>query len=235
MNKTLLKTIVSAAFFWSASAMSQVQLDLSKPQNTQLDAVISLPVESLKAVEANGEIMFMSENGRFVLRGQMYDIWNKKTLNSSAQIVDAVTRIHFDQMNTNFDNYNTFSIGSGEKQVVVFVDPTCSICHKMMKDAKWMGREYTFKFVVVPALGDKSDVLARKVFCAKDRQGALDDYMNHTLENVPQKEDCDTQGYDSTLMMAHLIDVKGVPFVVAPDGRYSTGKPANFKKWLEGK
>lgn len=234
MRRNLLK--ITAAILWSVASSTQaVQLDLSDPKKNKLDSIISLPIKSLKAVESNGEIFFMSENGRFVLRGELYDIWYKDTLDTSAQIQDAATRIHFERMGTNLDDYNTLTIGSGEKQVVAFVDPLCSVCHKLMKDAASLGQDYTFKFVVVPALGDKSHKLARKVYCAKDRQEALDSYMQNTLDTVAQKLSCDTKQYDLTLMMAHLLDVKSIPFVVAPDGRYSQGRPKELKKWLEGK
>jgi thiol:disulfide interchange protein DsbC len=212
-----------------------VQLDLSNPKNTKLDAIVELPIKSLKAVEANGEILFMSENGRFVLRGQLYDIWYKDTVDTIPEIEDAATRIRFDRMGANLDDYNTLTVGSGKREVVAFVDPQCSICHKLMEDARALGKRYTFKFVVVPALGDESDQLSRKVYCAQDRSVALDAFMNKTLATLPQKADCDTAKYDMTLMMAHLLNVRGVPFVVAPDGRYSQGRPRELNNWLEGK
>lgn len=236
MRKNILKLTALAALAWSAVLpASAVELDLSDPDKNKLDAIVELPIKSLKAVEANGEILFMSENGRFVLRGELYDIWYKDTLDTTNEIQDAATRIHFERMGADLDDYNTLSIGSGSKQVVAFVDPQCSVCHKLMKDAESLGRKYTFKFVVVPALGNKSDELARKVYCAEDRQDALDAYMTNNLETLPQKSSCDTKQYDLTLMMAHLLDVQGVPFVVAPDGRYSQGRPTQLKNWLEDK
>ena len=46
---------------WSAAiTVKAVEIDLSDPSN-KLDSIITLPIKSLKAVEANGEILFMSE------------------------------------------------------------------------------------------------------------------------------------------------------------------------------
>jgi thiol:disulfide interchange protein DsbC len=220
---------------WSAATTVQaVELDLSDPSN-KLDSIVTLPIKSLKAVEANGEIMFMSENGRFVLRGQLYDIWYKDSIDTPAEIEDAATRIHFKRMAANLDDYNTLTIGTGKEEVVAFVDPLCSICHKLMKDAQGLGLKYTFKFIVVPALGDESNKLARRVFCAANRKDALHAFMSKTLETLEQKKTCDTKQYDMTLMMAHLLDIQAVPFVVAPDGRPSLGRPSNLKQWLEAK
>lgn len=234
MRKTFVTRLSAMLLLSVAASTNAVQLDLSNPDANKLEAVVHLPIKSLKAVEANGEIFYMSENGRFVLRGQLYDIWYKDTLDTINQINDSATRIHFNRMGTNFDDFNTISIGTGNKQAVAFVDPLCTICHKLMADAEDLGKEYTFKFVVVPALGDESNKLARHLFCAENSEDAAKAYMNNTLATVAQKENCDTAQYDQTLLMAHLLDVKGVPFVVAPDGRYSQGRPKELKSWLEG-
>lgn len=212
-----------------------VELDLSDPSKYQLNSVVTIPIKSLKAVEANGEIYFMSENGRFVLRGELFDVWHRSNLDTSRQINDAVTRIRFDRMNANIDDYNTLTIGTGDKEVVAFVDPLCAICHKLMIDSKQLTKEYTFKFVIVPALGAESDQLARRLFCASEGQDTLTSYLNNDLNSLLQNENCDTAQYDSTLMIAHLLDIQGVPFVVAPDGRYSQGRPRNLSDWLENK
>jgi thiol:disulfide interchange protein DsbC len=231
MRKLVMKATAIAAMVIAASAHS-VEFDPTDPKN-KLDAIVELPIKSLRAVEADGEIMFVSENGRFVLKGQLFDVWYKDTIDTIPQMVDVTTRIRFDRMGANIDEYNTLTIGHGAKQVVVFVDPLCAICHKLMKDAEKLGRDYTFKFVVVPALGDKSNELSRRVFCAENRADALPAFMSNTLETLPQQASCDTGRYDLTLMFAHLLDIQAVPFVVAPDGRFNYGRPAELKKWLE--
>ena len=62
---------------------------------------------------------------------------------------------------------------------------------------------------------------------------ALDALMNNTLGSLPSKETCDPGQYDQTLLTAHFIGIEGVPFVVAPDGHVSKGRPKNLKSWLE--
>jgi thiol:disulfide interchange protein DsbC len=57
--------------------------------------------------------------------------------------------------------------------------------------------------------------------------------MNNTLATLPSKETCDSSQYDQTLLTAHFIGIEGVPFVVAPDGRVSQGRPKSLKSWLE--
>ncbi|HAU6494876.1 TPA: DsbC family protein, partial [Citrobacter freundii] len=180
-----------------------------------------------------GQIMFLSENGRFVISGQIYDLWSKKPLNTMSQMRDVAERIHFKSMGMDVDTLNTVSMGRGDKEVVVFVDPRCAVCHQLMGDAKSLVDDYTFKFIVIPALGAESNRLAKNLYCAKDKTHALDALMNNTLGSLPSKETCDPGQYDQTLLTAHFIGIEGVPFVVAPDGRVSKGRPKNLKSWLE--
>lgn len=234
MPKFARKIVVMFALLISTTAVAHsVKLDLSDPSRLALDSIVELPIQKLRAVEANGEILFMSESGRFVLKGQLYDLWYKDTVDTMRQMEDTATKIHFDRMGANLDEFNTLSIGSGAKQVAAFVDPQCGICHKLMQEADDFKDEYTFKFIVVPALGNESDILARKFYCAKDKAKASAAYLTNDLHGLAQRSNCDTSKYDMTLMMAHMLGVRGVPFVVAPDGRYSHGSPRDLGRWLE--
>lgn len=201
----------------------------------KIDGVVKVPVRTLQAVESKGQILFVSENGRYVISGQMYDLWNKeKTLSTLGQIKASTELLNLKAMGADVDGMNTMTIGTGAKEVVAFVDPKCAICHKLMADSKKLGKDYVFKFVSVPALGDESNVLSRRLFCAADKGARLDAFMNGALKTLPQQQKCDTAGYDRTLLLATLIPVDGVPFVVAPDGRTARGYPANLARWLAG-
>ncbi|MDF5485055.1 thioredoxin fold domain-containing protein, partial [Vibrio parahaemolyticus] len=146
-----------------------------------------------------------------------------------SQMRDVAERIHFKSMGMDVDTLNTVSMGRGDKEVVVFVDPRCAVCHQLMGDAKSLVDDYTFKFIVIPALGAESNRLAKNLYCAKDKTHALNALMNNTLGSLPSKETCDPGQYDQTLLTAHFIGIEGVPFVVAPDGRVSKGRPKNLK------
>lgn len=231
ITRSLLLTL-SALTAFSVHAVSFDPVD----PNNQLDSIIELPIEGLRAVEANGAIYFVSQNGRFVFRGELFDVLYKKPLDTVSQLKDVSSRIHFAEMKADLDDYNTLSYGEGSRVAVVFVDPLCTSCHKLMADirAQGLADQYTFKFVVVPALGEQSNVLSRQVFCAKEASKALDAFLNMDIDSLAQKAECNTRNYDKTLLMSHLLNIQGVPFLVAPDGRIHNGSPSNIKAWLEG-
>ncbi|WP_099360019.1 DsbC family protein [Aeromonas dhakensis] len=231
--RTKLLGVLTVFGIVTGPAHASSKLEITDPRAAKIEDIVKLPINGVRAVQSDGQIMFLSENGRFVISGQIYDLWNKKPLNTMSQMRDVAERLHFKNMGMDVDTLNTISMGQGGKEVIVFVDPRCTVCHKLMDESKSLVDEYTFKFVVIPALGAESNRLAKGLYCAKDKTNALDAFMNNTLASLPSKETCDPAQYDQTLLTAHLIGIKGVPFVVAPDGRVSKGRPKNLKSWLE--
>lgn len=202
-----------------------------------IDRIETLPVGDLKAVMGqDGNVLYISENGRFVLVGQVYDNWDGKFLNSLDDVEDAATRIHLENLKVDLDKLNTISLGHGKRTVAVLTDPLCEVCSKLVAEARKVVKEqpeaYTFKFIVIPALGDKSNQLAHSLFCAKDKSHALDALANNLLGEMPQQENCNDDGYRQTLIFATFLGVKGVPMLIAPNGEIGQGMPGDLSAWL---
>lgn len=206
--------------------------DTKKGPNSMIDAIESLPMGNMKAIETNGEIVFVSQNGRFVIRGQLHDSWQRKKLETMNDMVYAVNHIDVKALGLKPENLNTLTVKGGDKEVYAFVDPLCGYCKVFIKDAKTKTAEYTFHIVVVPALGDESDKLSRQIFCAVNKDSAVDAMLNNKIGSLEQKTNCDMKLYDYTLMIATLFEFKSVPFFIAPDYRYKIGAGAGFWDWL---
>ncbi len=202
------------------------------PAPPTLTAVVPLPVEQLQAVEANGEILFLSRNGRFVIQGRLMDAWHKKPLETIEAIRYATDHVDVDVMGLPLDQMNTITLAGGPKRVVVFVDPRCHVCKDFIRQAQERTDQYAFEFVVVPALGDESNRLSRGLFCAADKSNALEALLQGTLGQMAQQPNCDTTFYDLTLTTAQLMGVQAVPFVIAPDGRFRPGAGADIWDWM---
>ena len=101
----------------------------------KIDGMVSLPVTGMKAVESNGRIVFMSDSGRFVIDGTLYDAWSKKPLTSLEEIREAGNTLDLSRLGLKMDDLNPLTLGEGKKKVVVFVDPRCPHCHELLKQA----------------------------------------------------------------------------------------------------
>lgn len=191
-----------------------------------------LPIDSLKAVQVNGEVFFMSKNGRYVFQGQLTDSWSKKTLDTIDEIEYSTKHIDVERFGLPIKDMNVITFGNGPETVYSFVDPQCGYCKSFVKEAKEKLEEYTFKLIVVPALGEKSNKLSKSLYCASDKSKSLEAFMADDLSNLQQKDACDSKYYDLTLTFAQLVGVNAVPFMIAPDGRYKAGAGKDVWKWI---
>lgn len=171
----------------------------------------------------NGSMIFLSKDGRYKIVATVDDTWSGKKITSQADIDYAKTHIDLSGLKIDISTLNTFSLKGADKKVTVFVDPECKFCKKLVADAKNHLHDYSFDFVVVPALGDKSNVLSKSMFCAKPVASMSQEYLSGNLGSLAQRVPCDTTRYDLTLLLAQLVGVTGVPFVIAPDGRFQAG------------
>lgn len=206
-----------------------------------IERIVAIDADVIRAIKSqDGKIMFLVDNGRFAFVGRMVDIWNRKELSTIEDIADAVSHIDLKRMGFKIEEVNHISVGSGEKQVVAFVDPQCGWCHKLigeLNENPQYYKDYTWNFVVLPVLGDRSTDLAKKLHCAKttnqeEKFKAFQGGMR-AIEALEQKSDCDMEAFNSTQVVARALGVQGVPMVIAPDGRFERGKPRNLKAFLE--
>lgn len=136
----------------SASGFSASTLTIADPRAAKIEAIIPLPITGMSAVQSDGQIYFISSNGRFVISGQIYDLWHKKSLDTLVQIRDVSERLNLKEMGMDFRRMNSLSLGHGPHEAVIFVDPRCHICHQLIAEAKPLADQYTFHIVVIPAL-----------------------------------------------------------------------------------
>lgn len=232
--KNTLRTLTLASAFVSATAMA----DNARAVFDQIEKIQSatpLKVQTLNAVELeDGQILFISQNGRFVVQGRLTDVWTKQALDTMDEIKHASTHVDLDSLNMDLSQMNTFTFGSGPQRVVLFADPNCSFCKKYIEDARAKAdARYHYTVVVVPALGDDSNRLSRNLFCAADKSNAVDLFLNGGLDTLIQRPNCDIKQYDLTLTLAQMLEITAVPYFIAPDGRYRTGgNPADVNNWL---
>ncbi|MFZ0791165.1 MAG: hypothetical protein WAM94_16245, partial [Chromatiaceae bacterium] len=76
------------------AAASAVAKDADPLQSPGIARMARLPVAGLQAVETrDGELLFLSDNGRYVLRGGALDLWHGAKLNSFDQVQRLAGRI----------------------------------------------------------------------------------------------------------------------------------------------
>ena len=139
---------------------------------------------------------------------------------------------------------NVLSMGSGKEHVTVFVDPRCSWCHKLMDQINGnpeFFKQYTFDFVVLGLLGDTSEELAQKLYCANAKPAEKWKALmagKDGIEKLKLKKGCEVgkgapeKASDEADDMMEKLGIEGVPYVVAPDKRILGGFSPDLMGWL---
>lgn len=199
-----------------------------------VEGIVEVPVRSVKAIESEGQIRYVSDNGRFVFEGRLIDVMQRKPLDTLEQINNAVNQLDIANLGIDLDALNSVSIGKGSERVTAFIDPNCPPCLEVIKQAQALQNDYTFTFIVVPALGEvSSHEAAKKVHCAVNKDDVIPALLSKKLTNIKVRPDCQPAVYDMTLLFSDMAGVNGVPFLVAPTGHVMRGQPQNMKAWLQ--
>ncbi|OAI17092.1 disulfide bond isomerase [Methylomonas koyamae] len=209
-----------------------------------IDGMQDLPITGLKMVKSGGKTVFMSSNGRFAFYGgKLMDVWTQQEIKDLADIDNIANRIDLSKMKLNVDDLGPVSVGQGKESVLIFIDPRCPYCSKVMKDLQALQDKYTFKLVMVPILGPESQNIVVQLAC---QLGSADANTKDTVRDRLLKQDyaglpterptpCNKEPLQKAIVTAKLFGLPGVPFLIAPDGRTHSGAPDVLADWLADK
>lgn len=214
--------------------------ELKKSGVPGIKKIVDIDVDVLRAVGTDdGSVLFIADMGRYVFKGQMLDVWQRKVLRTIDEIAESVNRIDLKGMGYFQNDYAKYVMGTGKKTAVLFVDPRCGWCHKMLEevlaDQKLLS-EYRFNVHVIPMLGTESARLAKKLWRSEGTDGEKLAALvagPEAIDALPEKQASDPGPQDRAMILAGLLSIKAVPFAIAPDGRTSEGKPADMRMFLE--
>ena len=208
----------------------------------QIERVIEMDAQKIRVIRSmDGRTMYMVDNGRFVLVGDLFDMWQRKRLKTMDDIAQAVRTMDLKGAGFDLDHANKFTLGTGTDHVTVFVDPQCGWCHKLIDEVaadETLKAEHTFDFVVIPVLGEESERLARRFSCTSQTDPAkrFEAFQKGAegINALPQKHDCNGAAYFETKQSAKILGIHSAPLVVASDGRFARGKPQSMAAFLKG-
>lgn len=212
--------------------------------SVNIDGMKDLPINGLKMIKTGDQVVFMSNNGRFAFYGgKLLDVWTQQEIKALADIDRIANRIDLTRMKLKIDDLGPVVVGHGKDNVVIFIDPRCPYCGKVMKDIQKLQDKYTFKLVMIPVLGQESQAIVVQLACQlssgdknsqeKVRTRLLNqDFAGLPVENPTQ---CNKEPLQKAVVTAKLFALPGVPYLIASDGRTHSGAPTSLADWLENK
>lgn len=181
-------------------------------------------------------LYFISANGRFVVKGEMFDIWRGRRVETYDQAVEAATRVGFDGLGAVWPDLKGVEIGvpGEEAPLIVFTDPRCPYCRKLIDDLASVRKRRSVIVLEIPLLGGASEADVRMLHCAADKGAARRSLLEHdSRRTLSQEPGCDAGPLQRRLVTAQMIGVRAVPFMIdGRDGRFIEGAPPDLDRWL---
>lgn len=205
--------------------------------NGQIEAQALLPggAWSVMQIRDRSGLFFLSQNGRYAIRGDIVDLWTGEALNSVSAVSASSETMPLPGLQDAIDDLEPVEFGAGVREVTVFTDPMCPACEAMLGQLTAYTKSHRFNVVQIPLLGKRSGQMIRMYHCAADRTAA----RNAVLSGMPpdltlsQLADCDPRALHRRLVVGQMLGISGVPFLLSSDGRVFQGTRDDLHIWLK--
>lgn len=229
MPRVLISTLCALALATSAAPT----LAQSKKDN-----FVVLPAAGMVAIEKNGKFAVISDNGRFLIQGTLYDTWTQQELKTLQEVKTAANYIPLDQAKVGFEDLAPMSVGTGDKAITMFSDPACGYCKEVIDEARSSLPEgYRLDVLMLPLLSERSATRTKELHCAEDKAAAWKAGMQGDLTTpLAQKPEgaCEVDVIGKRRITAQFLGARNVPFLIRDDGLTREGKPTEgLRAWIE--
>jgi thiol:disulfide interchange protein DsbC len=187
-------------------------------QDIEIDTVAPSEIPGMYTVAVGAEIFYVSNDGKYLLRGDLIDLKNRDNL-SEKQRTTARKNILSKVPESEFIE---FAAATPEHNVYVFTDITCGFCQKLQHDIGDINaRGITVKYLAFPR--DGANTITSKnmesVWCAQNRQQAFSDAM---IGLGVEPANCENP-VNKHFGLGQAVGVRGTPAIFTEDGRYLPG------------
>lgn len=179
----------------------------------RVQAITPAPMAGLYQTIANGQVLYLTGDGRYVIQGDAFDIKTRTPLNALTMDRlrrDAIAKLQPAQM-------IRYAPANPKYTVTVFTDVDCPYCrafHANIAEINKLGIAVDYLFWPRTGLGTPSAQKAVDVWCAADRQAAL----THAFEGQPPHNASCQSPVTHDFNLGIDLGVDGTPTVIADNG-----------------
>lgn len=176
------------------------------------------PVPGLYEVVMGPHLFYVTEDGRYMVQGDVIDIAARENLSAPARA--AAQGAAIDSIGE--ENMVVFSPEKPAHTITVFTDIDCGYCRKLHREMDQINAKgIKVRYLLYPRTGVDSPSYEKavSVWCAKDRNQAL---TQAKAGATPEKATCDNPVKEH-MAMGQMVGVRGTPTIVLEDGRILPG------------
>lgn len=176
-------------------------------------AIAETPVPGLMEVQLNNDIVYMSEDGRYLLQGRLIDLETQVDLTDSAKSVQRRAKL------AELDESEMVSFGpeDAEFELMVFTDTDCGYCRRLHEQIdEYVDAGIRINYLAYPRAGTGSETFNTmvSVWCADDRQEAM---TTAKAGGKPERNQCDNP-VEAHYELGQSLGVTGTPSMMTLNG-----------------
>jgi thiol:disulfide interchange protein DsbC len=216
--------ISSLAFACSLPALAQDSFEVVELRIRELApeaqsiAVSETPIKGILQVQINGDIVYATDDGKYLLQGRVIDLETREDLTETAKA--DVRKALLKKMDTT--RQITFASAEPAHDLIVFTDIDCGYCRKLHSQiAEYNAQGIAIHYMAFPraGLGSESYDKAVSVWCADNQQEAL---TSAKAGQEPEPKSCDNPVAEQYQMGIDL-GVSGTPALLTSSGQLIPG------------
>lgn len=181
-------------------------------------AVSETPIQHILQVQINGDIVYATDDGKYLIQGRVIDMDTRDDLTEMSK--STIRKEILDQIDTSKEI--TFSPAEPVYNLTVFTDIDCGYCRKLHSQiAEYNQQGIAIHYMAFPraGIGSVSYDKAVSVWCAKDQQSAL---TNAKAGNDPDPLQCENPVAEQYQLGLEL-GVSGTPALLTVTGELIPG------------
>ena len=217
----IILTLISCASYADSAKQEQAikaKLVESFPTHTP-DSVSKSPVEGLYEAVYGTQVIYVTEDARYVIQGVVMDLYDDKR-----DITEVASNRARKKFMAQIKQQETISFGADKPKhtITMFTDIDCGYCRKLHSEMdQYASYGIKINYLLFPRNGITSPSYSKavSVWCSKDRKDALTRAKNG--EELPA-ESCDNP-IAAHFQLGQEIGVTGTPAILTSDGDLMPG------------
>lgn len=180
----------------------------------KIETIEAAPLPGYRQVVVGSQMVYVSDDGKYVMQGTLYDTQSKRDLTGSRLAVDHKKKV--DAVPTS-KRIVFAPDGKPKYKITVFTDIDCGYCrklHSQIAEYNKRGIEVDYLFFPRSGLNSPSYDKAVSVWCAPDRNAA---FTAAKAGKTPTPLKCDNPVAEEYKLGAQ-VGVDGTPTIFASDG-----------------
>ena len=188
-------------------------------QSIERDSINPSPVPGWYAIQQGPIVAYVSEDGRYLLQGDIIDLETRANLTEVArndtrrEVISTIDE----------DEVITFSPAEVKHTVTVFTDVDCTYCRRLHAQIdEYLDKGIKVRYLLYPRNGpaSRSWATAEQVWCASDRNGAL---TAAKMDQDFESSECDATTVQNHYVLGQEVGLSGTPAIVLEDGELIGG------------